>query len=94
MPKAIWNDVVIAESELFEKVEGNIYFPLETINKEYFKDNDTKSTCFWKGQASYYDIEVKGKTNKDAAWYYPDPKSKAKNIKDYVAFWKGVEVIE
>lgn len=94
MAKAIWNDVVIAESESFEKVEGNIYFPSETINKEYFKDSGTKSTCFWKGKASYYDVEVNGEINKDAAWYYPDPKSKAENIKDYVAFWKGVEVIE
>lgn len=79
---------------MFEKVEGNIYFPPGTLNKEYFKDSDTKSTCFWKGKASYYDIEVKGEINKDAAWYYPEPKSKAENIKDHVAFWKGVEVAE
>ena len=94
MPKAIWNDVVIAESETFEKVEGNVYFPLDTINKEYFKGSDKKSTCFWKGKASYYDIKVDGKINKDAAWYYPDPKSNVENIKDHVAFWKGVEVEE
>tara|TARA_R110000782_G_scaffold13730_12_gene40318 strand:+ start:580 stop:864 length:285 start_codon:yes stop_codon:yes gene_type:complete len=94
MAKAIWNEVVIAESDVFEKVEGNIYFPSDSINKEYFKQSDKHSICFWKGKASYYDIEVNGETNKDAAWYYPDPKSKAENIKDYVAFWKGVEVEE
>ena len=94
MAKAIWNDAVLAESNTFEKVEGNIYFPLETIKKEYFKKSDTHSVCFWKGRASYYDIEVNGKTNKDAAWYYPVPESKAENIKGHVAFWKDVEVIE
>ncbi len=94
MAKAIWNNVVIAESETYETVEGNIYFPADSINKDYFKDSDTESVCFWKGKASYYDVEVNGKTNKDAAWYYPEPKSKAENIKDYVAFWKGVEVVE
>jgi uncharacterized protein (DUF427 family) len=94
MPEAIWNNVVIAESDTYEKVEGNIYFPPDSINKEYFKESNTHSICYWKGEASYYDIEVNRKTNKDAAWYYPEPKSKAENIKDYVAFWKGVEVIE
>lgn len=94
MAKAIWNDVVLAESDVYEKVEGNIYFPSDTLNKEYFKDSETKSTCFWKGKASYYDIEVNGKINKDAAWYYPEPKSKAESIKAYVAFGKGVEVEE
>ena len=94
MAKAIWNNVVIAESDAYEKVEGNVYFPPKSINKKYFKQSDTHSTCFWKGKASYYDIEVNGEINKDAAWYYPEPKSKAENIKSYVAFWKGVEVIE
>jgi uncharacterized protein (DUF427 family) len=94
MAKAIWNNTVIAESESIEKVEGNIYFPPEAITKEYFKESNTQSTCFWKGKASYYDVVVDGKTNNDAAWYYPEPKSKAENIKNYVAFWKGVEVIE
>ena len=93
MAKAIWNDVVLAETDTYETVEGNIYFPLASINKEYFKDSDTHSSCFWKGKASYYDVEVNGKTNKDAAWYYPEPKSKAQYIKDHVAFWKGVKVI-
>lgn len=94
MAKAIWNDTVLAESDAFEKVEGNVYFPPESINKEFIKDSDTHSTCFWKGQASYYDVEVDGEINKDAAWYYPEPKPKAENIKDHVAFWKGVEVTE
>lgn len=94
MAKAIWNGAVLAESNTFETVEGNIYFPPESINSEYFKASDTHSTCFWKGKASYYHIEVNGKTNEDAAWYYPDPKSKAENIKSYVAFWKGVDVAD
>tara|TARA_R110002072_G_scaffold3803_3_gene27133 strand:- start:3679 stop:3963 length:285 start_codon:yes stop_codon:yes gene_type:complete len=94
MAKAIWNGAVLAESERYETVEGNIYFPAASINKEYFSDSDTHSSCFWKGKASYYDVEVNGKINKDAAWYYPEPKSKAENIKNYVAFWKGVEVVE
>jgi uncharacterized protein (DUF427 family) len=94
MAKAMWNGAVLAESDVYEEVEGNIYFPADSINKEYFKDSDTHSTCFWKGKASYYSIEVDGKENKDAAWYYSEPKSKAENIKDHVAFWKGVEVIE
>jgi len=94
MAKAIWNGVVLAESDSFETVEGNIYFPPDSIKKEYFKESDTYSTCFWKGKADYYHVEVDGEKNKDAAWYYPDPKSKAENIKDHVAFWKGVEVTE
>ncbi len=94
MAKAIWNGVVLAESVDFQKVEGNIYFPPESVNREYLRDTDTHSTCIWKGQASYYDVEVNGKINKDAAWYYPQPKSKAENIKEHVAFWKNVEVTE
>jgi uncharacterized protein (DUF427 family) len=92
MAKAIWNGIVLAESKIYETVERNIYFPIESINKEYFKKSETHSVCFWKGRASYYDIEVNGKINKDAAWYYTRPESKAENIKDHVAFWKGVEV--
>lgn len=94
MAKAIWNNVVIAESDVYEKVEGNVYFPIDSIKKEYFKETETHTTCGWKGLASYYTIIVDGKENKDAAWYYPVPKSKAENIKGYVAFWKGVEVIK
>jgi uncharacterized protein (DUF427 family) len=94
MAKAIWNGAILAESETYEKVEGNIYFPADSINQEFFKNSDTKTNCFWKGQASYYSIIVDGEENIDAAWYYPKPKSKADNIKDHVAFWKGVEIIE
>jgi uncharacterized protein (DUF427 family) len=93
MAKAIWNNAVLAESDSYEKVEGNIYFPIESINKQYFKETETHTTCGWKGLASYYTIVVGEKENSDAAWYYPEPKTEAENIKGYVAFWKGVEVI-
>lgn len=92
MAKAIWNNTVIAESENCEVVEGNYYFPPDSINQTYFKTSNTHTSCPWKGQASYYNIEVDGKTNDDAAWYYPEPKPKAENIKNYVAFWRGVTV--
>lgn len=92
MPKAIWNGVVLAESDACEVVEGNQYFPPDAINSEYFKASSTHTTCPWKGTASYYTLEVNGQTNPDAAWYYPEPKSAASNIKGYVAFWKGVQV--
>ncbi len=92
MPKAIWNGAILAESDRCEVVEGNQYFPSDSINKEYFKDSSTHTSCPWKGQASYYTIEVDGKENKDAAWYYPQAKDAAKNIEGYVAFWKGVTV--
>ncbi len=92
MAKAIWNGVVLAESDNTEVVEGNQYFPADSVKREYFKETDTHTTCPWKGLASYYTIEVNGKENKDAAWFYPAPKDAAKQIKDHVAFWKGVEV--
>ncbi len=92
MPRAIWNNAVLAESDKCEVVEGNQYFPADSINKEYFKESSTHTSCPWKGQASYYTIEVNGQQNKDAAWYYPNPKEKAKNIQGYVAFWRGVKV--
>lgn len=92
MPKAIWNGAVLAESNQCEVVEGNQYFPPNSINQEYFKESNTHTTCGWKGVASYYSIEVDGQVNKDAAWYYPDPKDAAKNIQGYIAFWKGVKV--
>ncbi len=92
MAKAMWNGVVLAESDKTEVVEGNQYFPPESVKHEYFKETSTHTTCPWKGLASYYTIEVDGKENKDAAWYYPAPKDAAKQIKDHVAFWKGVEV--
>lgn len=92
MPRAIWNGAVLAESEHTEIVEGNHYFPPDTINSEYFQDSSTQTTCSWKGVASYYSLVVDGQTNKDAAWYYPTPKDAAKNIKEHIAFWKGVKV--
>ncbi len=92
MPQAIWNGAVVAESDRCEVVEGNYYFPPDAIKTEYFKPSNTHTTCSWKGQASYYTLSVAGEENKDAAWYYPEPKEKASNIKGYVAFWRGVKV--
>ncbi len=92
MVKAVWKGTIIAESNKYEIVENNYYFPPESLNMEYFRQSSTHSECFWKGRASYYDIEVNGEINKDAAWYYPSPKDRASNIRNYVAFWKGIEV--
>ena len=92
--KAIWNDTVIAESDDTIVIEGNHYFPAESVKKEYFKSSDTKTTCPWKGQASYYSVDVKGDINSDAAWYYPKASDLAKNIEGRIAFWKGVQVVE
>ena len=92
MAKAIWEDAVLAESDRTIEVEGNQYFPPDTLKREYFKPTDHHSTCPWKGLASYYDLDVNGKRNVNAAWYYPEPKAAASEIKDYVAFWKGVKV--
>lgn len=92
MPKAIWNGAVLAESDKCEVVEGNQYFPPDAIKREYFKESSNHTTCPWKGTASYYTIEVDGKQNSDAAWYYPTPKDAAKQIAGYVAFWRGVTV--
>jgi len=92
MAKAIWNNVVIAESDHTEMVEGNHYFPPESVKREYIRETSTHTTCPWKGVASYYTIEIDGKQNSDGAWYYPNPKPAAKNITNYVAFWKGVRV--
>ena len=93
MPKAIWNGAVLAESDRTEVVEGNHYFPPDSIRREYFRESDTHTTCPWKGVASYYNIEVEGEVNPDAAWYYPAPKAAAKHIAGYVAFWRGVQVV-
>ena len=90
--KAYWNNALLAESEDTIVVENNHYFPADSIKKEFFKESATNTVCPWKGQASYYTLEVDGKENKDAAWYYPTPSELAKSIKGYVAFWKGVEV--
>ena len=90
--KAIWNGTTLAESNATVVVEGNHYFPHDSVKKEFFRESDTHTTCPWKGLASYYDVVVDGKVNKDAAWYYPEPSEAAKNIKGCVAFWKGVQV--
>ncbi len=90
--KAIWNGEVIAESDSTIVIEGNHYFPKDSIKGQYFESSKTNTVCPWKGMASYYHIKVDGKENKDAAWYYPDPREMAKGFKDYVAFWRGVEV--
>jgi uncharacterized protein (DUF427 family) len=92
MAKATWNNVILAESDRCEVVEGNQYFPPDAINADYFQASQTHTTCSWKGVASYYNIVVNGEVNKDAAWYYPEPKEAASNIKGYIAFWRGVKV--
>ena len=92
--KAIWNDTVLAESDNTIVVEGNHYFPADSIKSEYFQPSQTHTVCGWKGTASYYDVIVNGDMNGDAAWFYPQPKPDAKEIKDHVAFWKGVDVTE
>jgi len=92
--KAIWNDQIIAESNDTIVVENNHYFPIESVKAEYLENTDTHTTCPWKGLASYYTLNVDGKKNQDAAWYYPQPKEAADHITNYVAFWKGVKVTE
>ena len=92
MAKATWEGAVLAESDATVEVEGNQYFPPDAIRKEYFKPSEAHTVCPWKGTASYYDVEVEGKRNAGAAWFYPEPKPAAKQITGYVAFWKGVQV--
>ena len=92
--KAIWNDQILAESNDTIQLEGNHYFPSESINKEYFENSDHHSTCPYKGEASYQTLVVNGEKNKDAAWHYPQPKNGYEKIKNRVAFWKGVKVID
>ncbi len=92
MAKAIWNNVVLAESDQTEIVEGNHYFPPNSINRAYFVEASQQTICPWKGTASYYDITVDGQTNSGAAWTYPNPKPAAQNIVNHVAFWRGVRV--
>ena len=92
MARATWNNAVLAESDRTVVVEGNHYFPPDSIRKEHFRPSDTHTECGWKGTASYYTVEVDGRRNPDAAWYYPAPKDAAKHIAGYVAFWKGVTV--
>ncbi len=90
--KAIWNEKLIASSDNTVPVEGNSYFPVESVNSKYLRKSDTQTICPWKGTASYYDVVVEGEENKDAAWYYADPKPAASKIKGHIAFWKGVDV--
>lgn len=90
--KATWHGATLAESNETIVVEGNHYFPQSSIRREYFRETDMHTTCPWKGEASYYSVSVDGAENKDAAWYYPDPKPAAANIKGRIAFWKGVSV--
>ena len=90
--RAVWNGAVLAESDKTRMVEGNHYFPPESINREFFSESPRHTFCSWKGQASYYDVAVDGQENRSAAWYYPDPSPAAKQIRDYVAFWSGVTV--
>jgi uncharacterized protein (DUF427 family) len=90
--KATWNNVVLAESDKTVVVEGNHYFPQDAIKREYFEESATQTHCPWKGEASYYNVVVDGQANKDAAWYYPEPKPAAAEIKDHIAFWRGVKV--
>ena len=90
--KAVWNNQVIAESNDTIVVEGNYYFPEQSITKEYISESSPNTVCPWKGTASYFSVNVDGKENVDAAWYYPEPSKLAKNLKNYVAFWNGVEV--
>ena len=90
--KATWNGQVLAESDRTVVVEGNHYFPSDSLKREFFKDSSQQTVCPWKGTASYYDLEVDGQTNPGAAWYYPEPKEAAAEIKGHIAFWRGVEV--
>jgi uncharacterized protein (DUF427 family) len=92
MAIATWNGEIIAESDQTTVVEGNHYFPIDSVRQDVLRPSDTHSTCPWKGEASYYTLEVNGAQNVDAAWYYPEPKKEAEMIKDHVAFWNGVEV--
>ncbi|MDJ0697285.1 MAG: DUF427 domain-containing protein [Mastigocoleus sp. MO_167.B18] len=92
MTKAIWNDTVLAQSNDTIVIDGNHYFPPDSVNKQYLKESNTHTSCPWKGTANYYDIEVNEQINRDAAWFYPNAKEKAKHFENYVAFWRGVKV--
>jgi len=92
MPKAMWNGTVIAESDRTKVVEGNQYFPPDAVRREHLRESSTHTTCPWKGVASYYDVVVGNEVNKDAAWYYPETKEAANDIRGYIAFWRGVSV--
>jgi len=92
--KAIWNNEILANSNDTIVVEGNHYFPPASLNMQFFNQSEKNTICSWKGTASYFNLEVNGQSNADAAWYYAEPKSAANNIAGYIAFWKGVQVIE
>ena len=92
--KAIWNNKVIAESDETIVIDTFYYFPPDSVNYEFLEKSNKRTTCHWKGQASYYTINVDGKENEDAAWYFPEAKDEAKNFENYIAFWRGVEVFE
>ncbi len=92
MPKAIWNNQVLAESDKTIIIEGNHYFPPDAVNLQFFQNSSTHTFCSWKGTASYFDVAVDGHVNKDAAWFYPTPKDAASQITGYIAFWRGVQV--
>ena len=92
--KAIWNEQIIAESNDTIVVENNHYFPPNSVDHNFLEESDTHTTCSWKGVASYYTLNVNGEKNEDAAWYYPQTKEKADHIKNYIAFWRGVEIVE
>jgi uncharacterized protein (DUF427 family) len=92
MTKAIWNGVVLAESDRTVVVEGNHYFPPEAIRRDYFRESDRHTTCYWKGRASHYHVEVDGQVAANAAWYYPDPSQAAAHIRDHVAFYRLVTI--
>jgi uncharacterized protein (DUF427 family) len=92
MPRATWKGALLAESNEVKVIEGNLYFPPSALKREFFQESQTHTTCGWKGVASYYDVVVKGESNKDAAWYYPVTKDAAKEIEGWVAFWRGVQV--
>jgi uncharacterized protein (DUF427 family) len=93
MARAIWRDTILAESDDTVMVEGNHYFPVDSINEEFFVRNERYTICPWKGMASYYDLVVDGEINRGAAWYYPSPKPAAENITGHIAFWRGVRVV-
>jgi uncharacterized protein (DUF427 family) len=94
MWKAVWNEAVVAESAETKLVEGNRYFPPAAIHRHFFRESQTHTTCFWKGEASYYDLIVDGQINRDAAWYYPATQASAKVIEGHIAFWRGVQVFK
>ena len=92
MARAVWNGAVLAESDEGKIVEGNLYFPPQSIDRQYLRESDTHTRCPWKGVASYYDVVVGDATNPDAAWYYPESSDAAKHFQEYVAFWRGVSI--